>query len=124
MPGSIRASGSAEPAVGGAATRRARLARAPLARPAGLLLAALALAVTLGPPIGRGLGLDGEGIDLLQRLHPPGWGRPLGTDELGRDLLVRLLEGGRVSLAVGVLGAFLAALVGTLIGRASCRERV
>ena len=115
MPGSTRASGRAEP-MGGAPTLGARLARATSARPAALLLAALALAVTFGPPIGRGFGLDGEGIDLLHRLQPPGWGRPLGTDELGRDLFVRLLEGGRVSLAVGLLGALLAALAGTLIG--------
>lgn len=115
MPGSTRASGWAEP-MGGAPTLGARLARSASARPAALLLAALLLAVTFGPPIGRGFGLDGEGIDLLNRLQPPGWGRPLGTDELGRDLFVRLLEGGRVSLAVGLLGAVLAALAGTLIG--------
>jgi peptide/nickel transport system permease protein len=116
MPGSTRASSPAEPVTGDPVRLRVRLARAPLARPAGLLLAALALAVLLGPPIGRGLGLDGDGIDLLHRLEPPGSGRPLGTDELGRDLLVRLLEGGRVSLAVGVLGALLAALAGTVVG--------
>ena len=41
---------------------------------------------------------------------------PLGTDELGRDLLLRLLEGGRVSLPVGITAALAAAVLGTAIG--------
>ena len=41
---------------------------------------------------------------------------PLGTDELGRDLLLRLLEGGRVSLTIGIAAALAAAAIGTLIG--------
>ncbi|CAM3796540.1 oligopeptide ABC transporter permease OppC [Avibacterium endocarditidis] len=40
----------------------------------------------------------------------------LGTDGLGRDLLVRLAIGGRISLLVGIAGAFIAVLVGTLYG--------
>lgn len=100
----------------GSAERRGARIRASLARPAALLLTILALAVLLGPPLGRSFGLDGESIDLLHRLEPPGIGRPLGTDELGRDLLMRLLEGGRISLAVGVMGALLAALIGTIVG--------
>lgn len=42
-----------------------------------------------------------------------------GTDSLGRDLYVRTLMGGRVSLAVGILGALVAVLIGTLYGAAS-----
>ncbi|MFZ7165600.1 oligopeptide ABC transporter permease OppC [Avibacterium avium] len=40
----------------------------------------------------------------------------LGTDGLGRDLLVRIAIGGRISLLVGIAGALIAVLVGTLYG--------
>jgi len=39
-----------------------------------------------------------------------------GTDELGRDFFVRLLWGGRVSLAVGILSAVLLTLIGVFMG--------
>jgi peptide/nickel transport system permease protein len=40
----------------------------------------------------------------------------LGTDELGRDVLSRLIYATRIDLTVGVLGALLPAIVGTLLG--------
>ncbi len=40
----------------------------------------------------------------------------LGTDELGRDIMMRLIYGARVSLGVGILSAFAAALIGLLMG--------
>lgn len=39
-----------------------------------------------------------------------------GTDSSGRDLLVRVAIGGRISLLVGIAGAFIAVVVGTLYG--------
>ncbi|MFT7682269.1 MAG: oligopeptide transport system permease protein [Moritella dasanensis] len=50
---------------------------------------------------------------------PPSADHWFGTDSLGRDLLVRTFIGGRISMMVGVMGAFVAVLIGTLYGAAS-----
>jgi peptide/nickel transport system permease protein len=47
------------------------------------------------------------------------WEHPFGTDSLGRDLLARMLWGGRISLAVGIIAALVAILLGTAIGAIS-----
>ena len=55
-------------------------------------------------------------------LQPPAWlsggdwSYPLGTDQMGRDLLSRLIEGGRVSLWVGIFGVLISNFIGTVIG--------
>jgi peptide/nickel transport system permease protein len=79
-------------------------------------LAALALVAIAEPLVATLLGADPSQVDLYQRLASPSVAHPLGTDELGRDLLLRLLEGGRVSLAVGLAAAIAAAGLGTAIG--------
>jgi oligopeptide transport system permease protein len=40
----------------------------------------------------------------------------MGTDEAGRDLLARVLQGGRISLMVGVISTFVSLIVGVSYG--------
>ena len=49
-------------------------------------------------------------------LVPPSFEYMLGTDRLGRDVLARLMEGGKVSLIIGVGSAFIASVVGLVLG--------
>ena len=57
------------------------------------------------------------------RLHlgasSPSWEHPLGTDTLGRDLLARVLQGGRISLLVGILATVVSLLIGVTVGLAA-----
>ncbi len=86
---------------------------------AGLVLSLLILAATAAPLVALLLQVDPSAVDLMAGLEPPSLAHPLGTDELGRDVLTRLLAAGQISIAVGVGGALLAALVGTVIGLVS-----
>ncbi|KQB98390.1 peptide ABC transporter [Loktanella sp. 1ANDIMAR09] len=44
------------------------------------------------------------------------WANPMGTDNLGRDIMANIMQGGRISLAVGWTAMILAVFIGTLIG--------
>jgi peptide/nickel transport system permease protein len=88
----------------------------PRVRFGGGVLLVLALAVLLAPWLAQALGAHADTVDLYRRLAGPSLRHPLGTDELGRDLLLRLLDGGRVSLLVGITAALAAAVLGTAIG--------
>ena len=93
---------------------RFRANRLALVSAAVLLL--LSAAVLAAPLLAALTGQDPTLVDLYHRLAAPSLAHPLGTDELGRDMLLRLLEGGRISMAVGIAGAVAAAVVGTAIG--------
>ncbi len=54
--------------------------------------------------------------DPANQLLPPGPAHLAGTDLFGRDVWSRLLWGGRLSLAAGILAVTLAALPGSLLG--------
>ena len=62
------------------------------------------------------------GLNLRDRLLPPGAVGAkgsfylMGTDELGRDLFSRLIYGARVSVSVGMIGAFVSCLLGVFTG--------
>ena len=60
-----------------------------------------------------------DALDLVNRRGVPSLAHWFGTDDLGRDLLSRILFGARVSLAVGLLSAVVAAIIGIGIGAAS-----
>ncbi len=55
-------------------------------------------------------------LDKNAILLPPSSGHILGTDRLGRDLLARLMEGGKISLSIGVGSAVIASFLGLVIG--------
>ena len=82
----------------------------------GGFLLLLACACFAAPLLARVMGIDPGNVDLYHRLAGPSLAHPLGTDEIGRDLLLRLLEGGRISLLVGIVAAIAAAGFGTAIG--------
>jgi ABC-type dipeptide/oligopeptide/nickel transport system permease subunit len=56
-----------------------------------------------------------QGGDLV-RSFPPSMKHPMGTDDQGRDLLARVLQGGRISLMVGIISTFVSLIVGVSWG--------
>ena len=71
------------------------------------------LFVTAGPWIWT---VDPGFINIRARNQGMSWTHPLGTDQLGRDMLARMMYGGRVSVAVGMVAMLLGLILGTLIG--------
>jgi peptide/nickel transport system permease protein len=59
---------------------------------------------------------DIDEIDFAASGAGPSLEHPFGADDLGRDILARILWGGRISLAVGIVAALVAIVVGTAIG--------
>lgn len=55
-------------------------------------------------------------LDATSILLPPSLEHILGTDRLGRDLLARVMEGGKISLIIGVGSAFIASFLGLILG--------
>ena len=85
-------------------------------RRATLALAVLAILAVVAPLLAP---YAPDALDLANRRAAPSAAHWFGTDELGRDLLSRVLHGGRVSLAIGVLSALVAAAVGVTVGALS-----
>jgi len=55
-------------------------------------------------------------IDIRSRNQGFTLAHPFGTDQLGRDIFARMMKGGQVSLAVGIVAMILSVFLGTLIG--------
>jgi oligopeptide transport system permease protein len=95
--------------------RRNRLAVASL-----IFLAILVIAVIIGPAIisaTYGYTYDSTPTDQsLVKSMPPSWEHPMGTDEQGRDMLARVVQGGRISLMVGIIATLVSLIVGVTYG--------
>jgi peptide/nickel transport system permease protein len=117
VPALVLETAAGEPLAGVALPGRRRLwrvfAQNRLAL-AGLgVLGLIVFASLLGPVLSP---YDSTAQDVLNRLQPPSWQHPMGTDELGRDTMTRILEGGRLSLAIGALAALAAVVIGVVVG--------
>lgn len=62
---------------------------------------------------------DPNGIDYSAFLMKPSAEHIFGTDELGRDIFARVLYGGRVSIAVGIIASLFGAVIGMVLGGVS-----
>jgi peptide/nickel transport system permease protein len=93
-----------------------RLRRHRLAMISMLVLSVLVATLIFGPNL---VPHTYQKTKLRERLKPASNTHRLGTDELGRDILARLLQGGRISLFVGIFSALIGSLVGVLIGAVS-----
>jgi peptide/nickel transport system permease protein len=61
-------------------------------------------------------GYDPGKTHILDKYLPPSLQHPMGTDGLGRDLLIRSMDGGRISLLIGLLAMLLSIVIGTTVG--------
>lgn len=74
-----------------------------------IILLLLTVAVIIGPML---LPWEYDVIDWEHIAEGPSASHWLGTDQIGRDLLVRLLEGGRISLMIGVVATLVSLVIG------------
>lgn len=78
---------------------------------AGLIL--ITSIVTIGPMLSP---YTESEQDKYNTYSPPSASHWMGSDALGRDLMTRVLYGGRISLAVGAMGALVSLLIGVTVG--------
>lgn len=86
--------------------------------PASVKVAAVLLFLLVLASVGADLlrPLNTRTIDLTASMQPPSWSHPMGTDRLGRDMFAHVLHGLRVSFTISVSAAFVAMVVGGLLG--------
>lgn len=85
-----------------------------VAMAAAILLLLLILLVVFGP-VFSGYSIT-ESTNTAIRNRPPDAGHWFGTDTMGRDLFHRVCLGGRVSIAIGLFGALIVTVLGSLYG--------
>ena len=95
----------------------ARFARHKLAVLGAVIIVSILVLCYLAPLF---TGYTANDIDLRDRSLKPGQsGHLLGTDRLGRDVWARLLYGGRVSIAIGLVSGLGAVILGVTLGSIS-----
>lgn len=62
---------------------------------------------------------DPNKVDLVNKFQSPSTSHWFGTDEVGRDIFTRIFYGAMLSLGLGILIIFIAALLGTIVGSIS-----
>lgn len=83
-------------------------------------LAIMVVAVTIGPAIIRWT--TGYTYDLIPadtqliKAMPPSLRHLMGTDDAGRDIFARVLQGGRISLMVGIISTTVSLVIGVSYG--------
>ena len=97
-----------------------RLRRNRLALVGLIFITFLVVAVMFGPAIlswttGNTYDLIPTDNDLVKSM-PPSLKHLMGTDDAGRDMLARVLQGGRISLMVGIISTFVSLIVGVSYG--------
>lgn len=78
-----------------------------------VILLILVFFIIFGPSIS---GYGFEKIDQNALNQGPSAEHWFGTDDLGRDLFARVWQAGRVSLLIGITGALIASIVGSIYG--------
>jgi oligopeptide transport system permease protein len=85
-----------------------------------IVICIMAIAVIIGPAIIKwttGYTFDSIPSDgNLVKSFPPSLQHPMGTDDAGRDILARVLQGGRISLMVGIISTIVSLIVGVSWG--------
>lgn len=82
------------------------------------IMALMFVLVVLGPMV---VSWESDFTDWDHTYSPPSLqsGHWFGTDAVGRDILVRTLEGGRISLMVGLVATFVSLVIGVSYGAIS-----
>lgn len=90
-----------------------RLKQNKIAMSAIVVMVVLGIMTLIGPYLTK---YDHESVDTAIRNLKPSTDHFFGTDHLGRDLFARCWKGGRVSIMIGIVGAFIDCIVGCAYG--------